>query len=213
MLEIKAFEVNPLQENTYIIHNETRQAIIIDPGCFFTAEEELIKDYIAVNNLQPVKIINTHCHFDHVFGSKWATKQYGLEMWIHEAEEPIMRNASQSVLKYGLGFDNYTGPLHYLQEGDTVTLGDDVLQVLFTPGHSPGSISFYCAAQQFVISGDVLFRQSVGRTDIPGGDFAVLENSIRTRLYTLPDATVVYPGHGGPTSIGYEKKFNPFVTA
>jgi hydroxyacylglutathione hydrolase len=211
MLEIQAFTFNPVQENTYVLHNENREAIIIDPGCFFTAEEAELQRYITEKELTPTRILATHCHFDHVFGCRWAARTYGIELWLHPAEEPVLQHAPVSVQKFGLGFDPYTGPLHYLNEGDVVELGNERLEVLFTPGHSPGSISFYNRQHGFVVSGDVLFKQSIGRTDLPGGNMDTLVNSIRAQLYTLPDETVVYAGHGPSTTIGYEKAHNGYV--
>ncbi len=213
MIQVVTFTFNPVQENTYVLANEKRQALIIDPGCYFTAEERTLQNHLEENNFTPVQLLNTHCHFDHVFGNHFVSRQYGLELMIHPNEEPLLQFAPASVAGYGLSFTNYTGSLHYLNAGDIVRLGDDELKILFTPGHSPGSISLYCEAQQFVIGGDVLFREGVGRTDLPGASAEQLLQSIRTQLYTLPDETIVYPGHGEPTTIRYEKKHNPFVKA
>lgn len=211
MIQVVTFTFNPVQENTYVLTNEKGQSLIIDPGCYFTAEEETLQNYLQENHFTPVQLINTHCHFDHVFGNNFIAKKYGLELFIHPQEEVLLQFAPASVERYGLSFTNYTGKLHFLNAGDIIQLGDDKLEVLFTPGHSPGSISLYCAAQYFVIGGDVLFQKSVGRTDLPGASAEQLAQSIRTQLYTLPDETIVYPGHGEPTNIGYEKKHNPFV--
>lgn len=211
MLQVKVFVFSPIQENTYLIYNETGQALIIDPGCYFSAEQEQLQQFCATNKLQPVQLLNTHCHLDHVFGNKWVAKTYGLELYIHPQEKQVLEYAPVSGQKWGLPFENYQGPLHFLQEGDIVALGDDTLSVIEAPGHSPGSICFYAAKQGFVIGGDVLFRESIGRTDLPGGDHHTLLNSIRTKLYTLPDETIVYNGHGMPTRIGHEKQHNPFI--
>lgn len=211
MINVQFFTFGPIQENTYILSNEKGEALIIDPGCYFSAEQETLKNYISGAGLNPVQLLNTHCHFDHIFGNKWVAETYHLEPFIHPLEERMLQLAPASALMYGLGFDNYKGPLHFLKEGDGLQFGNHTFQILFTPGHSPGSISFYCSEQNFVVSGDVLFYESIGRSDLPGGSQQHLLQSIQTRLFTLPGETVVYSGHGPQTTIGYEKKFNPFL--
>ena len=213
MLRVKEFVFSPVQENTYVIYNVSGQCCIVDPGCYFGNERNELKDFISENGLHPKYLLNTHCHLDHVFGNKFVYETWGLELHLHEKEKQVLDFAVQSGLNWGLPFDNYSGPLHWLKERDIVSLDEDELRVIFTPGHSPGHISFYCEKQQFILSGDVLFRSSIGRTDLPGGDFATLEKSIREKLYVLPDEVIVYSGHGPATSIGVEKKSNPFVKA
>jgi glyoxylase-like metal-dependent hydrolase (beta-lactamase superfamily II) len=211
MLTVKAFTFNPAQENTYVLYNERNKAIIIDPGCYFSAEQEKLKKFIEDTELVPVRLLNTHCHLDHVFGNLWVAGTWGLQPHIHTNELPVLAAAPASGEKWGMPFKNYEGPLQYLEAGDSILLGDDVLKVLLAPGHSPGSICFYCEQQEFLIGGDVLFRESIGRTDLAGGDYDTLLYSIRTQLLTLPDNTTVYPGHGVATTIGYEKRNNPFL--
>lgn len=211
MITVASFTLNPVQENTYILYNEHNEAFIIDPGCYFTAEEEQLQQFINEHRLKPVKLLNTHCHLDHVFGNKWVHKTFGLELNLHPTEEKVLAFAPQSGQMWGLTFTNYSGPLHFLNDGDILKLGEDELEVILAPGHSPGSLCFYCKNQHFLIGGDVLFRDSIGRTDLPGGDHETLLNSIRQRLYVLPDETEVFSGHGPSTTIGYEKKNNPFV--
>ncbi len=211
MIKVSFFTFSPIQENTYVLSNEKEQAIIIDPGCYFTDEETTLENYIIDNKLQPVKLLNTHCHLDHVFGNKWVFEKYNLELHIHKHEEVVLKFAPASGQMYGLTFSNYAGPLHFLDEGDKVSFGEDELEVILTPGHSPGSICFYCPKQNFIIGGDVLFRESIGRTDLPAGNHNQLLKSIREKLFTLPGETIVYPGHGEPTTIGYEKENNPFL--
>jgi len=211
MLTVQPFTFNPVQENTYVVYNEKRDCCIIDPGCYFASEEKEIKDFIDQNGLNPIFLLNTHCHLDHIFGNRFIQKTYGLELYLNQLEKAVLDYGPVSGQLWQLPFDNYDGTLHFLSEGDKVRLGADELHVLFTPGHSPGSISFYSLENKFLISGDVLFQGSIGRTDLPGGDFTILEESIRTKLYTLPADTVVYPGHGGSTTIGDEMKTNPFV--
>lgn len=211
MMQLKTFTYNPVQENTYVLWNEKRNAVIIDPGCYFTAEQEALQNFIAENKLQPVKLINTHCHLDHVFGNKWVAGTWDLELHLHPIAEKELEVAPVIAMQWGLLLDNYKGNFHYLNHGDIIKLDDDILKVLYTPGHSPGSISFYCEAQHFVIGGDVLFLQSIGRTDLPGGNHEQLLTSIREQLFVLPYETIVYPGHGPQTTTGYEKKNNPFL--
>lgn len=211
MLTVKQFTFSPVQENTYVIYNEQDDCCIVDPGCYFGNERNELKEFIQETGLHPKYLLNTHCHLDHVFGNKFIHDTWGLTLHLHEKEKVVLDYAPTSGLNWGLPFDNYKGDLIYLREGDTIRLGDDRFLVLFTPGHSPGHITFYCPEQNFVVSGDVLFRQSIGRTDLPGGNFDTLARSIREQLYTLPDETIVYCGHGPETSIGAEKRDNPFV--
>jgi hydroxyacylglutathione hydrolase len=211
MLTVQSFTFNPVQENTYILYNEKKDCCIIDPGCYFASEQAQLKDFISKAGLKPVYLLNTHCHFDHIFGNKYVHDTWGLPLHIHRTEQPVLEYGPVSAQLWQLPFENYEGELKYLDEGDQVRIGDDALEVLFTPGHSPGSISFYSRGNKFVVSGDVLFQGSVGRTDLPGGDFAILEESIKLKLYTLPADVVVYSGHGGTTTIGDEMKQNPFV--
>ncbi|HTL08457.1 MAG TPA: MBL fold metallo-hydrolase [Chitinophagaceae bacterium] len=211
MFSIASFTFSPIAENTYLLHNETGDCIIIDPGCYFGNERETLQDYIEKHALRPKYLLNTHCHLDHVFGNKFVHDTWQLELYIHPKEQPVLAFAAEAGVQWGMPFSNYEGPLHFLREGEQIRLGNDVLNVLFAPGHSPGHICFYCAAQNFVIDGDVLFRQSIGRTDLPGGNHETLLNSIRNVLFTLPDDTVLYPGHGATTTVGFEKKHNPFL--
>jgi glyoxylase-like metal-dependent hydrolase (beta-lactamase superfamily II) len=211
MFEIKYFTVNPLQENTYVLINDKKECIIIDPGFYYQNEREEFLQFIRENGLTVARLLNTHCHLDHIFANNLVVKTFGVGLEIHRKDQVVLDRSPQSGIMYNLPFEPSPMPKSYLEEGDKVVLGDDVLEVLLTPGHSPGSISFYCATQQFVIAGDVLFRQSVGRSDFPGGNFETLARSIREKLYNLPDEVVVYPGHGPSTTIGFEKVHNPFV--
>ena len=211
MLTVQSFTFNPVQENTYVVYNEKKECCIIDPGCYFASEEQELKSYIVNNGLQPVYLLNTHCHLDHIFGNRFVSKTFGLELYMHRLDKPVLEYGPVSGQMWQLPFDNYDGPLHFLEEGDVVKLGEDELRILFTPGHSPGSISFYNQPEKFIISGDVLFQGSIGRTDLPGGDFETLEESIKTKMYTLLADVIVYSGHGPSTTIGDEMKTNPFV--
>lgn len=211
MLTVTSFVFSPVQENTYVVHNEAGDCIIVDPGCYFGNERNELKEFIQNDQLAPKYLLNTHCHLDHVFGNKFIHDTYGLTLHLHEKEKPLLDYAPTSGLSWGLPFDNYRGDLIFLREGEVIRLGDDELQVLFTPGHSPGHVSFWCQAQHFILSGDVLFRQSIGRTDLPGGSFDTLIQSIREKLFVLRDETIVYPGHGPETTVGAEKADNPFL--
>lgn len=211
MLTIKSFVFSPIQENTYVLYNENNNCVIIDPGCYFDEEKETLKQFIIDNKLTPKLLLNTHCHLDHVFGNKFIAEAYKLTLQIHEKEKQMLELAPASGLMYNIPFDNYAGELIFLKEGEKIKMDNDELEVLFTPGHSPGSICFYCKKQNFIIGGDVLFQQSIGRTDLPGGDHQTLLNSILQKLFVLPDETIVYSGHGDETTIGEEKKYNPFL--
>jgi hydroxyacylglutathione hydrolase len=211
MFNVKVFIFSPIQENSYVLSNGKKQAVIIDPGCYGTGEEDELAEYIETEGLTPVLLLNTHCHLDHVFGNKFVADKWGLIPHIHRLEQKMLEYAPAAGLMWNMPFDNYQGELKFLEEGDNIGLADDPLKVLFAPGHSPGSICFYSSKDGFVISGDVLFRGSVGRTDLPGGNPATLSASIKNVMYNLPDNTVVYSGHGPETTIGEEKRSNPFV--
>lgn len=211
MFTVKAFVFNPVQENTYLLYNEQGSGIMIDPGCYFDEERNELYNFIEQKKIRLRLLVNTHCHLDHVFGNQWIHETYGLLLHLHEKEKQVLDFAPASGLMWNLPFDNYNGELKYIKEGEDILLDDDRLEVRFTPGHSPGHVCFYCKEQGFVIGGDVLFKQSIGRTDLPGGSFDTLINSIKTQLFLLPDDTIVYSGHGPETTIGYEKKHNPFL--
>jgi glyoxylase-like metal-dependent hydrolase (beta-lactamase superfamily II) len=211
MLTVKSFTFSPVQENTYVLYNEQKQCCIIDPGCYFPEEREELKTGIVETGLNPVLLLNTHCHLDHVFGNKFVHDTWGLPLHLHPKEKPVLDFAPQSGKMWQLPFQNYEGPLVYLQPGNKIKIGDEELEVRFAPGHSPGSVAFYHEAGSFIIGGDVLFSMSIGRTDLPGGDYDTLVQSIQAQFFTLPDETKVYSGHGPVTTIGFEKMNNPFV--
>ena len=211
MLTVKSFEFSPIQENTYLLYNEFNNAIIIDPGCYFDDEKETLANYIDKMGLTPKMLLNTHCHLDHVFGNKFVSEKYGLTLRIHAGEKIVLDDAPLRGLMYNMPFDNYNDDLDFIKEGETIKMDTDELKVLFTPGHSPASLSFYSEKDGFVISGDALFKQSIGRTDLPGGDYDLLIESIRKELLILPDDTKVYSGHGPATTTGFEKRNNPFL--
>jgi hydroxyacylglutathione hydrolase len=211
MLTVKAFIFNPVQENTYVLYNEQKQCCIIDPGCYFEKERDGLKTFIEKTALEPVLLLNTHCHLDHVFGNKFVSDTWGLPLHLHEKEKAVLDFAPQSGVIWGLSFENYEGELIFLKQGSKINIGGDEMDILLTPGHSPGSLCFYSSADGFAISGDVLFNGSIGRTDLPGGDYQTLIDSIHQQLFSLPDETKIYSGHGPMTTIGLEKMNNPFV--
>jgi glyoxylase-like metal-dependent hydrolase (beta-lactamase superfamily II) len=211
MLKVKSFVFSPIQENTYLLYNEINDCLVIDPGCYFPEEKDELKAFITQSNLTPQMLLNTHCHLDHVFGNKFVAETWALTLQLHEKEKLLLDYAPTSGLMYNMPFDNYVGEYVYLKEGDLIKLGEDELKVIEAPGHSPGHICFYCDKQNFIISGDVLFNRSIGRTDLPGGNHEQLIKNIKEKLFVLPDETVVYSGHGPVTTIGEEKKNNPFL--
>lgn len=211
VITVKSFCFNSFDENTYVLSDSTGECIIIDPGCHMKEEEVEISDYISKHNLIPVKLINTHCHIDHILGNYYISTKYSLKLETHQAEIPVLESSSYVSKLYQINLSPSPNPEIFLKEGDIVKFGVSELMVLFTPGHSPGSISFYSAADKFVISGDVLFERSIGRTDLPGGNYDTLIDSIVSKLLPLGDETVVYSGHGNPTRIGEERKLNPFL--
>jgi len=211
MLKIKAFVFSPIQENTYLLYDEFKNCAIIDPGCYFDAEKEQLTQFIEQMGLTPKMLLNTHCHLDHVFGNKYIAETYGLVAQIHQKEQVMLEMAPTSGLMYDMPFDNYTGELIFLKEGDKILIGKDELLVIEAPGHSPGHICFYCKAQNFLIGGDVLFKDSIGRTDLPFGNHEQLIKNIKEKLLVLPGETIVYSGHGDESTIGEEKLYNPYL--
>ncbi len=211
MLHLKLFTFNPFYENTYILYDETKSCVIIDPGCYEAAEKRELFDFIITENLKPVRLLNTHCHIDHILGNKFVAESFGLKVEIHEFEHPLLKATIDYGSKYGIMVEESPEPLLSLREGEELTFGNSTLKIIFAPGHSPGSVCFYSEADGILIGGDVLFRESIGRTDFPASDSATLLRSIRNNLFILPDDTIVFPGHGQETTIGYEKKNNPFL--
>jgi glyoxylase-like metal-dependent hydrolase (beta-lactamase superfamily II) len=211
MLQIAAFTFNPFQENTYILINENKECWIVDPGMMGADEEQVMFSYIEENGLKPQQIINTHAHIDHVLGVDALKQKYKIPFGMHSFEQPVLANAKGSAMLFGIPLGAAPVADFFIPENKSLQLGSDTLEVRLAPGHSPGSIVFYYEPGQWVIGGDVLFQGSVGRTDLPGGNHETLMQSIAQQMYTLPDATKVYSGHGPATTIGQEKKTNPFV--
>ncbi|HRN41275.1 MAG TPA: MBL fold metallo-hydrolase [Vicingus sp.] len=212
MITIHTFTYNGFQENTYVLTDETNEAVIIDPGCYSASEQTELFNFITKNNLIPIKLLNTHCHIDHILGNNFVCTKFNIDLYIHQLDLPTLHATTEYGHLYGFTVDKSPEPAHFLNDGDVVKFGNSTLEVLFTPGHAPGHVVFVSHEQRFVINGDVLFRGSIGRTDLPGGNHQTLINSIKNKLFTLPDDYVVHTGHGPTTTIGYEKKYNPFLT-
>ncbi|RAU82066.1 MBL fold metallo-hydrolase [Pontibacter arcticus] len=210
-MKVTCLTFNPFQENTYLLHDETKACVVIDPGCYEAHEREELKQYITDNGLKVERLLNTHCHIDHVLGNKFVADTYKVGLEIHAEDEQVLRSVPTYAPNYGFAMYAELLPTSYLKEGDTIKFGNTELKVIFAPGHAPGHVVFYNEAEKIVIGGDVLFRQSIGRTDLPLGDHNTLIQSIKTKLFTLPDEVTVYPGHGPETTIGHEKKYNPFL--
>lgn len=211
MLKIHKLTFNPFSENTYVIADETNDCAIIDPGCCNDKERAELVKAIEGHGLKPVLLLNTHCHIDHVPGNKFVFEKYGLLPQINELELEIMRRAPQYGELFGFHCEPSPEPQVYLKETDEVKLGNTILKVLFTPGHSPGSISFYSEKDKVVLSGDVLFYRSVGRFDLPESNGKDLYRSLVDKMMKLPAATTVYSGHGPETTIGFEQLNNPYI--
>jgi hydroxyacylglutathione hydrolase len=211
MTEVKYFTFNAFAENTYILSDETKDAIVIDPGCYTVNEKKILTKYISDNQLIVKRLINTHCHLDHVFGNPFIVETYGTGLECHRLELPVLQRAQVIGDMYGVPVPEQPEPTTFIEDNETVTFGNTVLKALLAPGHSPGSLCFYCEKDGFLIGGDVLFFRSIGRTDLPGGNHAQLIDSILNRLMLLPDDTKVFSGHGQPTTIGYERFNNPFL--
>jgi hydroxyacylglutathione hydrolase len=211
MASIQSFVNNPYQENTYILYDDSLECIIIDPGMYTATEQNTVVNFIKANNLKPVLLLNTHCHVDHVLGNKFVFDQYGLKPKFHIGESEVL----EAVIAYApaMGFRYEPSPLpeEYLPETGTISFGNTELQLIFAPGHSPAHLCFYDKDANLLVGGDVLFRNSIGRTDLPGGNFNLLISNIKEKLFSLPDDCTVYPGHGPETTIGYEKQHNPYL--
>jgi len=210
MIQVKSFVFNPFMENTYLLYDETKEAIIIDPGCYENHEKNELTTFIDNNDLNVVRLLNTHCHIDHVFGNQFIKDTYNVKLAIHKEDEATLKAVKAYAPSYG--FSNYVEAEadEFLEEGDTITFGNSSLEIIFVPGHAPGHIAFFSKDEKICIGGDVLFNGSIGRTDLPGGDFDTLIKSIHGKMFPLGDDMVVYCGHGPETTIGHEKKNNPF---
>jgi len=210
MIQIRPFTFNPFQENSYLLYDDSKEVLIIDAGCSNRREEAQIRDFIQENDLKASKLLNTHAHIDHVLGNKFIYDEYGLKTHLSLKEMPIFKAAEQTAKLYGLNYQHFDEIEAHVEEGDQIKWGLSRLETLWVPGHSPGHLVFYHREQNFMIGGDVLFRGSIGRTDLPGGDHDTLLKMIREKVFSLDEGMKVYSGHGEPTTIGYEKKNSPF---
>jgi glyoxylase-like metal-dependent hydrolase (beta-lactamase superfamily II) len=212
MIQIKKFTFNPIEENTFVLFDETGECVIVDAGCYFENERQELDHFIASNQLKPVRLINTHCHFDHLMGVTHCRTKYHLLFEIHEDESPLVERACVQGDLFGVPMEPVDAADAFFREGDRIMFGNSYLEVIEAPGHSPGGVVFYNPEQKILIAGDVLFYGSIGRTDLPGGSHKQLVGHIKTKLLTLPEETVVYCGHGPETTIGFEKLNNPYLT-
>ena len=212
-MNIKLFEFNPIAVNTYVLYDETRECVIVDPACFYPNEQEALVKFIKDKQLVVKHVINTHLHFDHVFGVNFVVKQYGEKMQAHKADEFLLATMNDQLAMFGFTPNGDFVPSvgKYIDENDTIEFGNQTLSIIHVPGHSPGSVVFYNKKENIAIGGDVLFNGSIGRTDLPQGDHQQLINGIKTKLLILPEDTVVYPGHGPSTTIKGEIRLNPFL--
>jgi glyoxylase-like metal-dependent hydrolase (beta-lactamase superfamily II) len=194
-----------------VLYDKTGEAVIIDPGCYSMEERGELFDFIKDQKLKPVKLLNTHCHIDHVLGNAFIKRSYDIPLWFHQDEVPILRAVPAYASNYG--FPNYQDSKadHYIKEGEIIKFGNSQLEAILVPGHAPGHLVFYNKHEKICIGGDTLFQGSIGRTDLPGGDHETLLYAIKNKLFILPDEVKVYPGHGPSTTIGFEKINNPFV--
>jgi hydroxyacylglutathione hydrolase len=211
MIRIKIFEFNPFQENTLILFDETKQCLIIDPGCYNPEENKELTDYIEKELIVPKAIINTHGHVDHLLGCKFIHDKYKVPFYTHKDDIVLIERAQEFGALFGIKVAPPPLPDYFLSDGQKFSFGNSELLISHVPGHSPGSIAIYNIEGNFVFTGDVLFRGSIGRTDLPGGNFDTLIESIKSKLLVLPREVVVYPGHGPDTTIGNEIDKNPFL--
>lgn len=211
MLQVKSFVFNEFQENTYIVWDQTKACAIIDPGCNNNSERNLLRSFIEEHQLKPSLLLNTHCHIDHILGNIYVSERYNLPLHMSEGELFTYKDADRWAAMFGLPKFETPEKLVFIEAGDELAIGSGRIKVLSTPGHSIASLSFYAEADKMLFCGDVIFKDSIGRTDLPGGNFEILSKSIREQVYTLPDDVRLFSGHGPVTSVGSEKINNPFV--
>lgn len=210
MLHIKSFTFNPFSENTYVVFNENRNAYLIDPGNFTDAETTALQQFIENQGLKIQNILLTHAHIDHVLGLQKMYDLYKVPVLLHEIEKEILDRNPMDANRFGFFFKPFEGIIQFIKENEILKLDEDSLKILHVPGHSPGSVAYYSEAEKLMISGDVLFEGSIGRTDLYKGNYEQLIDSVQTKLFVLDDETKVYSGHGNPTTTGFEKAYNPF---
>ena len=211
-MEIYKFVFSPIDVNTYILADQAGNCAIIDCGCYDINEFVRLDTFIKDKNLNPVMLLNTHCHLDHIFGNGYILEKYKLRTFCSKLEDTNRKNAAKHAQFFGLVMKDPPEPEGYIDDNQIIKIGDTELLTLHVPGHSPGGLSFYNERDGWVITGDALFAGSIGRSDLPGGDYDILIESIKTRLLTLPPSTIVYPGHGDKTTIARESKSNPYLS-
>ena len=211
MFYFHSFTFNPYQENTYVLWDDTQECVIIDPGCYTATEQATLREFIEEKGLKVVKLLNTHGHIDHMLGNDFVVMTWQVPFATHEIVVQELEASLQYGPMFGINPQPSPNPTEFLKEGDTVHFGETKLEVFFTPGHSPGHISFFHRESEQLFSGDVLFQGSIGRVDLPGGSMDILMDSIIQKLLPLGDAVTVYPGHGPETTLGNEKARNPFI--
>ncbi len=212
MIVVKKFVFNPFMENTYVVWDEdTKEAMVVDPGCSNDEEELALSSFIEERHLNIKYMVNTHCHIDHFLGCQFVKEKFNPAYFVPENDFPLLQNAEAQASMFGIEIKTPPGPDDYLSERKVLTLGNSSIKLLSTPGHSPGEYCLYFEDEKFCVSGDVLFQKNIGRTDLWGGNYDVLLNSIKEKLLTLPDDVIVYSGHGENTTIGEEKINNPFL--
>ena len=211
MISVQSFTANPYQENGYVLFDESKDCVIIDPGAYTSQEQNELSRFIESQKLTPVKLLNTHCHIDHVLGNAFVHSLYGLLPEFHKLELEVLHAIPGYAPQMGIRYELSPLPETFLSESGKIAFGQSELELIFAPGHSPGHLCFHSPVDNFLIGGDVLFYQSIGRTDLPGGNHQQLLDNIKHKLFNLPNDCVVYPGHGPSTQIGLEKAHNPFL--
>ena len=213
MLHIQGFTFNPFQENAYIVYNDQKEAVIIDPGCYTREEQAFFLEYIQSNGLKPLALLNTHCHIDHILGNAFVLRNFPMDFYAHQLDLPTLTMGVISANMYGMKeYETSPQPTKFIEDKEVLQFGGISLEVIFGPGHAPGHVAFYNAESKMLVGGDILFKGSFGRYDLPGGSLEVLKKSITERLFTLPEDTIVYSGHGPATTIGDEKHTNPILS-
>lgn len=211
MITVKTFICNPFQENTFILYDETGECVIVDAGCYTPDEQESIDSFIAGNNLRPVKLLNTHGHIDHIAGIEYLSKKYKIELYMHADDVDNINRSVAMGAAWGFNIQVPSCEVNFVEENDNVTFGNSTLKVIALPGHTKGGVGYYNAEQKIIMVGDTLFRGSIGRTDLPGGDYETIIRSIIKNLLPLGDEVRYYSGHGESSTLGHERRYNPFV--